>query len=191
MKTHLTRPRPKNFSTSPARMVPRAPTRLFRWRASRDPYRIWVAEIMLQQTRIAAVIPYYQRFLDAFPTSNRSRARREARRPETLVRPRLLQPRAQSASRRERNRRAAQRQISARARRGSRAARHRPLHRRGGAQHRLRRAARRARRQRRARPRAARRHSRRSARAATDGALLRTSRRICSRATRPAIGTRR
>jgi A/G-specific adenine glycosylase len=38
------------------------------WRASRDPYRVWVAEIMLQQTRIAAVMPYYNRFLDKFPT---------------------------------------------------------------------------------------------------------------------------
>ncbi|HEY6464363.1 MAG TPA: hypothetical protein VIY69_00130, partial [Candidatus Acidoferrales bacterium] len=38
------------------------------WRASRDPYRIWTAEIMLQQTRIAAVIPYYERFLEKFPT---------------------------------------------------------------------------------------------------------------------------
>jgi A/G-specific adenine glycosylase len=39
------------------------------WRASRDPYRIWVAEVMLQQTRIAAVIPYYERFLVRFPTA--------------------------------------------------------------------------------------------------------------------------
>jgi len=38
------------------------------WRASRDPYHIWVAEIMLQQTRIAAVIPYYHRFLARFST---------------------------------------------------------------------------------------------------------------------------
>jgi A/G-specific adenine glycosylase len=37
------------------------------WRASRDPYRVWVAEIMLQQTRIAAVVPYYERFLARFP----------------------------------------------------------------------------------------------------------------------------
>jgi A/G-specific adenine glycosylase len=37
------------------------------WRRTRDPYRIWVSEIMLQQTRVAAVIPYYRRFLDAFP----------------------------------------------------------------------------------------------------------------------------
>jgi A/G-specific adenine glycosylase len=38
------------------------------WRRSRDPYRIWVAEVMLQQTRIAAVMPYYQRFLARFPS---------------------------------------------------------------------------------------------------------------------------
>src|SRR5471032_737767 len=37
------------------------------WRDSRDPYRVWVAEIMLQQTRIAAVMPYYARFLKNFP----------------------------------------------------------------------------------------------------------------------------
>lgn len=38
------------------------------WRRSRDPYRIWVAEVMLQQTRVAAVVPYYQKFLRRFPT---------------------------------------------------------------------------------------------------------------------------
>jgi A/G-specific adenine glycosylase len=38
------------------------------WRRSRDPYRIWVAEVMLQQTRIAAVLPYYHRFLARFPS---------------------------------------------------------------------------------------------------------------------------
>lgn len=37
------------------------------WRRTRDPYRIWVSEIMLQQTRVAAVIPYYERFLALFP----------------------------------------------------------------------------------------------------------------------------
>src|SRR5271156_3988596 len=46
----------------------RAHKRDLPWRASRDPYRIWVAEIMLQQTRIAAVLPYYHRFLKEFPT---------------------------------------------------------------------------------------------------------------------------
>jgi A/G-specific adenine glycosylase len=38
------------------------------WRHSRDPYAIWVSEIMLQQTRAQAVIPYYRRFLERFPT---------------------------------------------------------------------------------------------------------------------------
>src|SRR5260370_32286699 len=37
------------------------------WRESRDPYRIWISEIMLQQTRVAAVVPYYERFLARFP----------------------------------------------------------------------------------------------------------------------------
>lgn len=38
------------------------------WREDRDPYPVWVSEIMLQQTQVAAVIPYYRRFLGAFPT---------------------------------------------------------------------------------------------------------------------------
>jgi A/G-specific adenine glycosylase len=38
------------------------------WRERRDPYRIWISEIMLQQTRVAAVIPYYERFMNRFPT---------------------------------------------------------------------------------------------------------------------------
>ena len=38
------------------------------WRRTRDPYRIWLSEIMLQQTRVAAVIPYYRSFLEKFPT---------------------------------------------------------------------------------------------------------------------------
>ncbi|HUI75869.1 MAG TPA: A/G-specific adenine glycosylase [Candidatus Acidoferrum sp.] len=37
------------------------------WRKSRDPYGIWISEIMLQQTRVAAAIPYYERFLERFP----------------------------------------------------------------------------------------------------------------------------
>ena len=37
------------------------------WRRTRDPYRIWLSEIMLQQTRVAAVVPYYERFLETFP----------------------------------------------------------------------------------------------------------------------------
>src|SRR3954469_3882474 len=38
------------------------------WRRDRDPYRIWVSEVMLQQTTVAAVVPYFERFLRAFPT---------------------------------------------------------------------------------------------------------------------------
>ncbi len=37
------------------------------WRRTRDPYRIWVSEVMLQQTRVEAVLPYYERFLARFP----------------------------------------------------------------------------------------------------------------------------
>jgi A/G-specific adenine glycosylase len=37
------------------------------WRKTRDPYRIWVSEVMLQQTTVAAVVPYFERFLAAFP----------------------------------------------------------------------------------------------------------------------------
>ena len=38
------------------------------WRRSSNPYHIWISEIMLQQTRVDTVIPYYERFLDWFPT---------------------------------------------------------------------------------------------------------------------------
>ena len=38
------------------------------WQGTRDPYRIWLSEVMLQQTQVAAVIPYYERFLARYPT---------------------------------------------------------------------------------------------------------------------------
>ncbi len=38
------------------------------WRRSRDAYRVWISEIMLQQTTVAAVIPYFERFVSRFPT---------------------------------------------------------------------------------------------------------------------------
>ena len=38
------------------------------WQGTRDPYRIWLSEVMLQQTQVAAVIPYYERFLQTYPT---------------------------------------------------------------------------------------------------------------------------
>lgn len=38
------------------------------WRRTQDPYKIWVSEVMLQQTRVDTVIPYYERFLEKYPT---------------------------------------------------------------------------------------------------------------------------
>src|SRR5579872_5980316 len=48
------------------------------WRKDRDPYRVWLSEIMLQQTRVAAVIEHYQEFLRRFPTVQKLAAAREA-----------------------------------------------------------------------------------------------------------------
>jgi len=48
------------------------------WRQTTDPYAIWVSEIMLQQTRVTAVIPYYERFLNRFPTHSALAAAPEA-----------------------------------------------------------------------------------------------------------------
>jgi len=38
------------------------------WRATRDPYRVWVSEVMLQQTQVATATPYWHRFVERFPT---------------------------------------------------------------------------------------------------------------------------
>ncbi|WP_310820801.1 A/G-specific adenine glycosylase [Stratiformator vulcanicus] len=48
------------------------------WRRTCDPYAIWISEIMLQQTTVAAVIPYFERFLDRFPTVQQLAAAEEA-----------------------------------------------------------------------------------------------------------------
>jgi A/G-specific adenine glycosylase len=48
------------------------------WRASHDPYRVWLSEIMLQQTRVAAVLEHYHEFLRRFPTVEKLAAAREA-----------------------------------------------------------------------------------------------------------------
>ncbi|MDQ2641919.1 MAG: A/G-specific adenine glycosylase, partial [Pseudomonadota bacterium] len=37
------------------------------WQADRSSYRVWVSEVMLQQTQVAAVIPYFERFMARFP----------------------------------------------------------------------------------------------------------------------------
>src|SRR5437764_110558 len=54
--------------------------RAFPWRLTRDPYRVWVSEIMLQQTRADVATPYYERFVALFPT-----VRALARAPEQRV----------------------------------------------------------------------------------------------------------
>jgi A/G-specific adenine glycosylase len=57
----------------------RANRRDLPWRRTRNPYRVWISEIMLQQTRTAAVLPYYRRFFRAFPSLNAlARARGDA-----------------------------------------------------------------------------------------------------------------
>jgi A/G-specific adenine glycosylase len=48
------------------------------WRKTRDPYRVWISEIMLQQTRVAAVIPRYEEFLRRFPSVQKLAAARES-----------------------------------------------------------------------------------------------------------------
>jgi A/G-specific adenine glycosylase len=63
---------------NPQSQIPELQSRLLRWygrhgrtlpwRGTRDPYRVWVSEIMLQQTRVETAIPYYQRWLKRFPT---------------------------------------------------------------------------------------------------------------------------
>src|SRR5271157_2711387 len=47
------------------------------WRRGIDPYRVWVSEIMLQQTRVAAVLDHYTRFIRRFPTVQALAAARE------------------------------------------------------------------------------------------------------------------
>jgi A/G-specific adenine glycosylase len=48
------------------------------WRQDRDPYRVWLSEVMLQQTRVGAVLGHYRRFLKRFPTVQKLAAAREA-----------------------------------------------------------------------------------------------------------------
>ena len=47
------------------------------WRRDRDPYRVWLSEIMLQQTRVSAVLEHYRRFLRRFPTVQKLASARE------------------------------------------------------------------------------------------------------------------
>jgi A/G-specific adenine glycosylase len=61
---------PKNFSSLRRKLL-RWYDKVHRdlpWRRTRDPYAIWIAETMLQQTQVSTVVPYYERFLREFPT---------------------------------------------------------------------------------------------------------------------------
>ena len=70
------------------------------WQNTRDPYRIWLSEIMLQQTQVATVIPYYERFLARFPDV----AALAAAAQEDVILPASLRARPQPAPLRTRNR---------------------------------------------------------------------------------------
>jgi len=48
------------------------------WRKNKTPYRIWVSEVMLQQTQVATVVSYYKRFIKQFPTVKKLAAAEEA-----------------------------------------------------------------------------------------------------------------
>jgi A/G-specific adenine glycosylase len=73
----VTRPQKKRFRASLLAWYDRH-ARDLPWRVSCDPYRVWLSEIMLQQTRVAAVIERYQEFLRRFPTVTKLAASREA-----------------------------------------------------------------------------------------------------------------
>ena len=97
------------------------------WQQDPTPYRVWVSEIMLQQTQVATVIRYYERFMQRFPDVRALAAAPRRRSAAPVDRSRLLRARAQSASRRAAHRRRARRRISADDRGGAGTARHRPL----------------------------------------------------------------
>ena len=69
MQPALARPggRPEGFAERLIRWHKRHGRHDLPWQNSTDPYRVWLSEIMLQQTQVATVIPYYQRFLQRFP----------------------------------------------------------------------------------------------------------------------------
>ena len=74
-----------------------------------DPYRTWVSEIMLQQTQVATVIPYYRRFLARFPDRRDARGRRSLRAARPVAGTGLLLPCPPSSRRGPRDRPSTQR----------------------------------------------------------------------------------
>ena len=108
------------------------------WRQDRDPYRVWLSEIMLQQTRVSAVLEHYRRFLRRFPTVQKLASARE---PAVLAawsglgyyrRARMMHAAAKAIVKQHGGK------FPGDDRRTARAARHRPLHGGGHRQHRVR-----------------------------------------------------
>jgi A/G-specific adenine glycosylase len=66
------------FARAIVRWQPRHGRRGMPWQGATDPYRVWLSEIMLQQTQVEAVVPYYERFLARFPdVASLARAREQ------------------------------------------------------------------------------------------------------------------
>ncbi len=105
------------------------------WRRDRDPYRVWVSEIMLQQTRVAAVLDHYARFMKRFPTVRIPGCGSRSIRAGRLERAGLLPSRPANASRGEGDRSRARWKFSADGGGMGRAAGNRPLYRRCHRQH--------------------------------------------------------
>ncbi|HLV19344.1 MAG TPA: A/G-specific adenine glycosylase, partial [Polyangiaceae bacterium] len=63
-------PSPRRIASVQAALVAwyRRHRRDLPWRQSHDPYAVWVSEMMLQQTQVATVIPYYERWMQRFPS---------------------------------------------------------------------------------------------------------------------------
>ena len=99
------------------------------WRQSRDPYRVWVSEIMLQQTQVATVRDYFERFVARFPTSHALAAADERQVLRLWEGLGLLPPRAATArGGADRSSPNTAAEFPQRRRRAAEAARHRPLH---------------------------------------------------------------
>lgn len=61
---------PKNFQQKVLTWFDSNGRKTLPWQQNKSPYRVWISEIMLQQTQVTTVIPYYLRFMDSFPTNN-------------------------------------------------------------------------------------------------------------------------
>ena len=89
------------------------------WRRTRDPYAIWVSEIMLQQTQVKTVIPYWERWMRELPTIEAAAESQPGQNPQALGRTRLLHPRPEFAEGGAANRRTTRCHSKSRRRRGN------------------------------------------------------------------------